>query len=84
MDLTQLSLIELKALGFDLFNQIAVLQQNMQILNQQIEKREKETPAPIEPIPHAPSPFLPTDADALAETAKLEAAKEQGEVVENV
>jgi len=82
MDLTQMSLTELKAIGFDLYNQIAVLQQNMQILNQQIEKREKETPAPIEPIPPAPAPFSPA-AEQLAATEALEAAKIQGEVVEN-
>jgi hypothetical protein len=77
MDLTQLSLTELKAIGFDLYNQIAVLQQNMQILNQQIEKREKEAPASIEPIPPAPAPFPPaleTPAEVPVETPTEPAA----------
>lgn len=52
MDLTKLSLLELKALGFDIQNQLAQFQQNLQILAGEIQKRQSE-PAPTEEVPPA-------------------------------
>lgn len=42
LDITNLSLPELKALGFDEMNKIEVAKQNLQILQQEINKRYEE------------------------------------------
>ena len=42
MDLTKMTVIELKAVAYDLFVQLEVTQKNLQLVNQEIAKKSKE------------------------------------------
>lgn len=46
MDISKLTLVELKALAYDLAVQLQVINQNVSVVNQEIQKRIQEPPVP--------------------------------------
>ncbi len=42
MDITKMTVVELKAVAYDLFVQLEITQKNLQAVNQEIAKKSKE------------------------------------------
>lgn len=49
IDITKLSITEIKAMAFDIINQINFFQNNLKVINEEIAKRPVETPVVEKP-----------------------------------
>lgn len=53
MDISKMSLVELKAMSFDVLTQIELLQRDLRTLGQAIEQKKAALPEPPKELPHA-------------------------------
>jgi hypothetical protein len=62
IDITKLSETELKAVGFDIQNELAQMQNNLKMLAEELGKRVKEGRLKEQSAPAEPEPVSPPEA----------------------